>query len=140
MKVAANAKANPILSPSTPEIADASRNPQLPLFPCSPNGRALPVHSCIIDGEAIDSNATGLAVFNLVRSYRNGPRAGLCAFDLIELDEEDQRWRLIEDRKAVLKKLISKRHPASHSTGISSWPLTAHAQRPAKMWWISDHT
>ena len=38
---------------------------------------ALPVHSCIIDGEAIVSDATGLAVFSLIRSYRNGPRATL---------------------------------------------------------------
>ena len=44
----------------------------------------LPVNSCIIDGEAIISDATGLAVFSLIRSYRNGPRATLCAFDLIE--------------------------------------------------------
>ena len=72
---------------------------------------ALPVHSCIIDGEAIVSDATGLAVFSLIRSYRNGPRATLCAFDLVEIDGEDLRWRPIEDRKAALKKLISNQHP-----------------------------
>ena len=33
--------------------------------------------------------------------YRNGPRATLCAFDLIEIDGEDLRWRPIEDRKAA---------------------------------------
>ena len=43
---------------------------------------ALPVHSCLIDGEAIISDASGLAIFN-------GPRATLCAFDLIEIDGED---------------------------------------------------
>jgi bifunctional non-homologous end joining protein LigD len=42
---------------------------------------ALPVNSCIIDGEAIVSDATGLAVFSLIRSYSNGHRATLCAFD-----------------------------------------------------------
>ncbi len=72
---------------------------------------ALPVYSCIIDGEAIISDATGLAVFSLVRSYRNGPRATLCAFDLIEIDGENLRWRTIEDRKTALKKLIDKEHP-----------------------------
>jgi hypothetical protein len=46
-----------------------------------------------------------LAVFSLVRSYRNGPRATLCAFDLIEIDGEDLRWRTIEDRKSLLKRL-----------------------------------
>jgi ATP dependent DNA ligase domain len=38
----------------------------------------LPLNSCIIDGEAIISDATGLAIFSLVRSYRNGPRDALC--------------------------------------------------------------
>jgi ATP-dependent DNA ligase len=69
---------------------------------------ALPVHSCLIDGEAIISDATGLAVFSLVRSYRNGPRATLFAFDLIEIDGVDLRWRPIEDRKAALKKLLGR--------------------------------
>ena len=72
---------------------------------------ALPVHSCVIDGEAIISDATGLAVFSLIRSYRNGPRATLCAFDLVEIDGEDLRWQPIEDRKGRLKKLIGDRHP-----------------------------
>src|SRR6202048_3631566 len=72
---------------------------------------ALPVHSCLIDGEAIISDATGLAVFSLVRSYRNGPRATLCLFDLIEIDGEDLRWQPIEDRKAALKKLLRLSHP-----------------------------
>ena len=68
-----------------------------------------PVNSCIIDGEAIISDATGLAVFSLIRSYRNGPRATLCAFDLIEIDGEDLRWRPVEDRKGLLEKLIGNR-------------------------------
>ena len=72
---------------------------------------ALPVHSCVIDGEAIVSDASGLAVFNLIRSYRNGPRATLCAFDLIDIDGEDLRWKPIEDRKAALKSLLSRSHP-----------------------------
>jgi bifunctional non-homologous end joining protein LigD len=72
---------------------------------------ALPVSSCIIDGEAIVCDATGLAVFSLMRSYRNGPRATLCAFDLIEIDREDLRWRPLEDRKAILKQLMGSEHP-----------------------------
>ena len=72
---------------------------------------ALPVNSCILDGEAIISDATGLAVFSLIRSYRNGPRATLCAFDLIEIDGEDLRWRPIEDRKGILKKPIGNKYP-----------------------------
>ena len=42
---------------------------------------------------------------------RNGPRATLCAFDLIEIDGEDLRWKPIEDRKAALKSLLSRSHP-----------------------------
>ena len=72
---------------------------------------ALPVHSCLIDGEAIVSDANGLAVFSLIRSYRNGPRATLCAFDLIEIDGQDLRWEPIEDRKAALKNLLRPSHP-----------------------------
>jgi bifunctional non-homologous end joining protein LigD len=71
---------------------------------------ALPVHSCFIDGEAIISDATGLAVFSLLRSYRNGPSATLCAFDLLEVDGEDLRWRPIEDRKGMLKQLVGRKH------------------------------
>ena len=72
---------------------------------------SLPVNSCVIDGEAIVSDRTGLAVFSLIRSYRNGPRATLCVFDLIEIDGEDLSWRPIEDRKAALKKLVRNQHP-----------------------------
>ena len=72
---------------------------------------ALPVHSCLIDGEAIISDASGLAVFSLIRRYRNGPRATLCAFDLIEIDGQDLRWQPIEDRKAALKNLLRPSHP-----------------------------
>jgi bifunctional non-homologous end joining protein LigD len=71
----------------------------------------LPVNSCIIDGEAIICDASGLAVFSWIRNYRNGPRATLCAFDLIEIDGQDLRWRLIEERKGILKKLIGNTHP-----------------------------
>jgi bifunctional non-homologous end joining protein LigD len=72
---------------------------------------ALPVHSCLIDGEAIVCDGKGLAVFQFIRSYRRGHIATLCAFDLIEIDGEDLRWRPIEDRKAALKKLVSQSHP-----------------------------
>jgi bifunctional non-homologous end joining protein LigD len=71
----------------------------------------LPVNSCIIDGEAIVSDATGLAIFSLLRSYRNGSRATLCAFDLIESDGDDLRWRPLEDRKRLLKSLIGNKQP-----------------------------
>jgi bifunctional non-homologous end joining protein LigD len=60
---------------------------------------ALPARSCLIDGEAIVSDASGLAVFELIRSFRHDHAAVLCAFDLLELDGEDLRRLPIEKRK-----------------------------------------
>jgi ATP-dependent DNA ligase len=50
---------------------------------------ALRACSFLIDGEAIVTNASGLAVFDLIRRKRHGGDAVLIAFDLIELDGED---------------------------------------------------
>jgi ATP-dependent DNA ligase len=60
---------------------------------------ALPTRSCLVDGEAIVCNESGLAVFDLIRGYRHDAAAVLCAFDLLELDGEDLRRTPIETRK-----------------------------------------
>jgi bifunctional non-homologous end joining protein LigD len=62
----------------------------------------LPVRSCLIDGEAVVCNESGLAVFDLIRGYRHDAAAVLCAFDLLELDGEDLRRTPIEERKGLL--------------------------------------
>ena len=67
---------------------------------------ALPVRSCLIDGEAIVSNEAGLAVFELIRRARHGAQAVLCAFDLLELDGVDLRRLPIQQRKDRLAKLL----------------------------------
>jgi ATP-dependent DNA ligase len=67
---------------------------------------ALPARSCLIDGEAIVSDETGLAVFELIRSFRHDHAAVLCAFDLLELDGEDLRRLPIEQRKQTLVRLL----------------------------------
>jgi bifunctional non-homologous end joining protein LigD len=72
---------------------------------------ALPANSFLIDGEAIVTNAKGLAVFDLIRHKRHGDDAVLIAFDLITLDGEDLRRRPIEDRKRKLAKLVRGPHP-----------------------------
>jgi ATP-dependent DNA ligase len=72
---------------------------------------ALPALSCLIDGEAIVSDAAGLAVFELLRSFRHDHAAVLCAFDLLEVDGEDLRRLPIELRKAVLAQLLHGPHP-----------------------------
>ena len=71
---------------------------------------ALPANSFLIDGEAIVTNAKGLAVFGLIRQRRHGGDAVLIAFDLIALDGEDLRRRPIEDRKRKLAKLVRGPH------------------------------
>jgi bifunctional non-homologous end joining protein LigD len=73
--------------------------------------KALPIRSCLIDGEAIVTNGDGLAVFELIRRARHGEKAVLCAFDLIELDGQDLRRLPIEQRKAKLAKLVRGPHP-----------------------------
>ena len=67
---------------------------------------ALPARSCLIDGEAIVRDKTGLAVFDLIRGYRSIASAVLCAFDLLELDGEDLRRKPIESRKSALNNLL----------------------------------
>jgi bifunctional non-homologous end joining protein LigD len=72
---------------------------------------ALPANSFLLDGEAIVTNAKGLAVFDLIRHKRHGGNAILIAFDLIELEGEDLRGSTIEHRKRKLAKLVRGPHP-----------------------------
>jgi bifunctional non-homologous end joining protein LigD len=67
----------------------------------------LSVSSCVIDGEAIVCDETGLADFELVRRQRTAVDAVLCAFDLVELDGEDLRRAPIEERKRLLGRLVA---------------------------------
>lgn len=68
---------------------------------------ALQVKSCIIDGEAIVTDADGLAVFSMLRKHI-GDDVTLCAFDLVELDGMDLRLVPIEHRKARLRRLLKR--------------------------------
>jgi bifunctional non-homologous end joining protein LigD len=71
---------------------------------------ALPARSCLIDGEAIMCDETGLAVFELIRGHRPLATAVHCAFDLIELDGEDMRRQPIVARKQRLAALLRGAH------------------------------
>jgi bifunctional non-homologous end joining protein LigD len=73
---------------------------------------ALPGYSFLLDGEAVVTDDSGLAVFELIRRHRHGAKAVLCAFDLIELDGQDLRHVPIEQRKDKLSKLIRGPHPS----------------------------
>jgi bifunctional non-homologous end joining protein LigD len=67
---------------------------------------ALPVRSCVVDGEAIVVNREGLSVFDLLRYRHYDHAAVLCAFDLIELDGYDLRQQPLEQRKGTLADLV----------------------------------
>jgi len=70
---------------------------------------ALPVRSCIIDGEAIACDESGLAVFDLVRGgHVRNARALLCALDLLQLDGDDIRRGPIQERKRRLGELLKR--------------------------------
>jgi bifunctional non-homologous end joining protein LigD len=68
------------------------------------------VRSCLIDGEAIVVDESGLSVFELLRYRHHDHAALLCAFDLIELDGNDLRRTPIEERKDFLAKLLNRPH------------------------------
>jgi bifunctional non-homologous end joining protein LigD len=71
---------------------------------------ALPVRSCVVDGEAIVCGDGGLAVFDLIRGYATNAGAVLCASDLLEVNGEDIRAEPIEERKRRLGGLLRLPH------------------------------
>jgi bifunctional non-homologous end joining protein LigD len=74
----------------------------------------LKVRSAVIDGEAIVIGEDGLSDFFMLHAAlarKSAPRAALVAFDLMHLDGEDMRGRVLEDRRAILADVISKRAP-----------------------------
>jgi bifunctional non-homologous end joining protein LigD len=68
----------------------------------------LKVRSCFIDGEAIVVDERGLSAFDLLRSWHHDHAAVLCAFDLIELDGKDLRSNPLERRKQALAELLHR--------------------------------
>ena len=71
---------------------------------------ALPVASCLIDGEAIVSDDSGLAIFDRMRGQGALGNATLCAFDLLQVDGRDLRREPLEARKRALAKLLRHSH------------------------------
>jgi bifunctional non-homologous end joining protein LigD len=71
---------------------------------------ALPVASCLIDGEAIVSYEDGLAIFDHIRGHGTLASATHCAFDLLQVDGRDLRREPLEARKRALAKLLRGAH------------------------------
>ena len=72
---------------------------------------SLPANRCIIDGEAIVTDTSGLSVFDLLRYRRHDHSATLCAFDVLELDGANLRPSPIEERKQHLAWILRLSHP-----------------------------
>src|SRR5262245_51431707 len=64
--------------------------------------------SCIIDGEAVACDDSGVASFDLIRYKRANGSIFLYAFDLIELHSDDLRRDPLEVRKATLASIVAK--------------------------------
>jgi ATP-dependent DNA ligase len=64
--------------------------------------------SCIIDGEAVACNESGVTSFNRVRYRRHDDSIFLYAFDLIELNGDDLRRDPLEGRKETLAMMLAK--------------------------------
>jgi ATP-dependent DNA ligase len=79
-------------------------SPRYPLIVEAVN--RLKARSCLIDGEAVACDESGLAVFERLRRKREGEKVFLFAFDLLEFDGTDLRREPIETRKATLASLL----------------------------------
>jgi bifunctional non-homologous end joining protein LigD len=64
--------------------------------------------SCIIDGEAVACDDTGIARFDRLRHHRVDATVFMYAFDLIELGGDDLRREPLEVRKATLASVLAK--------------------------------
>jgi bifunctional non-homologous end joining protein LigD len=70
---------------------------------------ALPVHSAVLDGEAIVLRPDATSDFHALRSAEGQARAVMIAFDLLEVDGEDIRRQPIEERRARLAAILKPR-------------------------------
>src|SRR6476620_3368337 len=68
-------------------------------------------HSCIVDGEAVACDDSGIAQFNRIRYRSYDGTVFLYAFDLIELNGDDLRRDPLEVRKATLISVVAKAGP-----------------------------
>jgi bifunctional non-homologous end joining protein LigD len=67
---------------------------------------ALPVRSCVIDGEAVACDGNGLSIFEKLRWRHHDQQVFMWGFDLLELDGRDLRREPIEERKDTLGRLL----------------------------------
>jgi ATP-dependent DNA ligase len=68
-------------------------------------------HSCIIDGEAVACDDSGMSSFDRIRHRQYDGSVFLYAFDLIELSGDDLRREPLQVRKATLASVLAKAGP-----------------------------
>ena len=83
----------------------------------------LSVSSCMIDGETVVCGEDGIPSFDLLRYKHDDGRAFLYAFDVIGLNGEDLRREQLEQRKAILWRLLKNEEGAETTPGllINGW-------------------
>jgi bifunctional non-homologous end joining protein LigD len=64
--------------------------------------------SCIIDGEAVACDESGVPSFERIRYRRHDSSVLLYAFDLVELNGDDLRRDPLEVRKATLATVLAR--------------------------------
>jgi bifunctional non-homologous end joining protein LigD len=64
--------------------------------------------SCIIDGEAVACDESGVPSFDHIRYRRHDSSVFLYAFDLIELNGDDLRRETLQVRKATLATVLTR--------------------------------
>ena len=79
----------------------------------------LSASSCMIDGESVVCGEDGIPSFDLLRYKQDDGRAFLYAFDVIELNGEDLRCEQLEQRKAILWRLLKNEEGAETGPGLS---------------------
>ena len=77
----------------------------------------LPVQSCLIDGEAVVCDASGVAQFEMLRDRECDNEVFLYAFDLLEVNGKDLRADPIEERKRALTTLLRRSTPGLRLNG-----------------------
>ena len=80
--------------------------------------------SCIIDGEAVACDDSGIAQFDRIRYRSYDGTVFLYAFDLIELNGDDLRRDPLEVRKATLASIAGQgwtRHPVQRAYRMRRW-------------------
>ena len=91
----------------------------------------LPAENALIDGEAVAFRPDGQSEFGALRTKAGGAQACLVAFDLLNLDGEDLRQRLLEERRDGLRG-----SPPASTASCSAKPWRPRARscspRPAR--------